>query len=834
MTLKVSPESDNKKVLNVVASAVCIFLPLIFFFIGVEGYRRKEFIEHRLNLLAPGEYFLLAFLLLIPFVALITGGPILIRKARRDDDTALFYAFCLVLMSFTPFSYCVLWAIYVYEGWATPYGQTMLSWAALGVIGLLVISVIYMTYLIMWSPMPASPFLKLSDIKDWKAFCEELQRIQDAPASRNGYPSLLERLPGEKRQLVLNALELLRKRDFHKDSMLPLVIAINELMTQPDFLNTKEFDGSRGLDGNDVNAILAGLHNSELDSSFNEVQVVHRSFLDQAYAGIIRPLNKTDSLSLTVRSGKHRLKGFQKNLQEGVIKSPFWATVFFFTIFLGITYLFCFAFAFHDRANLMAENKPALFSTRSPLYNVGDYRMAAGLPPENSKPSDNPDASSWPEYVFYFDSPHAEFKHGKNFNQEPFEQDFNKLVEHRRALERGKGTPGADGQTSSPGKRLSPGELKEINSKLSRMHEEWKLSMNSERLTRVVDAISLADDVTHGQGLQILVRGAADERQLTARERPGVSYPSNYTLSEARTQAVKYVLLERLANNGRLQGNFHWVTIPMSNEATSVPQSPQDTQSRQKKGNPSAEEELKLEWRRLDNIKTEYKDAILTQFERINQLSQGKLKDSKEGKSELLSKLKLAVDLNLEPDKPMEEQRRAQVAARKQVADSLAEAVDAIRYEHVDEDAGKRVVVVSIKPVQQIKGHSFSPLSLMDYMYFTIYTITTTGYGDIVPTTTYAKFLCSSANILEVFFFVVFFNGLLSMRPSREPAPRVNGAGGSAHVQTTGSGTPVASGTAGVNGESDLHQTLADVKALLQSLNSSKNRKWEWWPWGKG
>ena len=50
----------------------------------------------------------------------------------------------------------------------------------------------------------------------------------------------------------------------------------------------------------------------------------------------------------------------------------------------------------------------------------------------------------------------------------------------------------------------------------------------------------------------------------------------------------------------------------------------------------------------------------------------------------------------------------------------------------------------------------------MDYMYFSIYTITTTGYGDIKPTTTYAKFLCSLANIIEVFFIVVFFNALIS------------------------------------------------------------------------
>jgi hypothetical protein len=55
-------------------------------------------------------------------------------------------------------------------------------------------------------------------------------------------------------------------------------------------------------------------------------------------------------------------------------------------------------------------------------------------------------------------------------------------------------------------------------------------------------------------------------------------------------------------------------------------------------------------------------------------------------------------------------------------------------------------------------------LDLMDYIYFANYTITTTGYGDIMPTTPYSKFLCSLANIFEVFFLVVFFNALLSLR----------------------------------------------------------------------
>ena len=51
---------------------------------------------------------------------------------------------------------------------------------------------------------------------------------------------------------------------------------------------------------------------------------------------------------------------------------------------------------------------------------------------------------------------------------------------------------------------------------------------------------------------------------------------------------------------------------------------------------------------------------------------------------------------------------------------------------------------------------------LLDFMYFIIYTITTTGYGDIIPVSGYAKFIVSLTNFLEVFFGTIFFNSLLA------------------------------------------------------------------------
>jgi hypothetical protein len=51
---------------------------------------------------------------------------------------------------------------------------------------------------------------------------------------------------------------------------------------------------------------------------------------------------------------------------------------------------------------------------------------------------------------------------------------------------------------------------------------------------------------------------------------------------------------------------------------------------------------------------------------------------------------------------------------------------------------------------------------LFDYLYFMVYTITTTGYGDIKPVSTEAKFFASIANLYELFFLVIFVNVLLS------------------------------------------------------------------------
>lgn len=105
------------------------------------------------------------------------------------------------------------------------------------------------------------------------------------------------------------------------------------------------------------------------------------------------------------------------------------------------------------------------------------------------------------------------------------------------------------------------------------------------------------------------------------------------------------------------------------------------------------------------------------------------------------------------------------------------ESIPQIDIKAADED--KRVVIASVLPIPNhlttldMRAHrnQFKRMKLMDYMYFSVYTITTTGYGDIVPTTSYAKFVASLANICEVLFLVVFFNAIISIKGDNPSPP---------------------------------------------------------------
>jgi hypothetical protein len=62
-------------------------------------------------------------------------------------------------------------------------------------------------------------------------------------------------------------------------------------------------------------------------------------------------------------------------------------------------------------------------------------------------------------------------------------------------------------------------------------------------------------------------------------------------------------------------------------------------------------------------------------------------------------------------------------------------------------------------------------LGLLDYTYFGVYAITTTGYGDIVPVTPFAKFIPMVANFVHVFLISIFFGVLIAFLQTEKGQP---------------------------------------------------------------
>jgi len=99
------------------------------------------------------------------------------------------------------------------------------------------------------------------------------------------------------------------------------------------------------------------------------------------------------------------------------------------------------------------------------------------------------------------------------------------------------------------------------------------------------------------------------------------------------------------------------------------------------------------------------------------------------------------------------------------------------------------VVEVDVLPSRELSRSEQNPpegrpLELLDYIYFTFYTITTTGYGDIVPVSPFAKFITSVANLFEVVFIVIFFNVLVSFL--RDGRTRSSAPGSTPPAESTG------------------------------------------------
>jgi len=401
-----------------------------------------------------------------------------------------------------------------------------------------------------------------------------------------------------------------------------------------------------------------------------------------------------------MRPSSNHLGGeFCTKLNAGVREHPFWAIMFFFTLFLGVAYLFGFSLAFHDKyakTRLDKSNRPAL-------------RMV------NYKSIDDPQDEPSPTLTS------AQGSHTTQTTTPGLEE------EPTQAASRG-GVEPAVNQFSfyfkSGEARLGKDRLA-ICTAGSPPRRQWNRDSSGPRQNEKFNHCSLEAVVAKineatkdGKRIRVTLIGHGDNEQVSRNPILGAKpiplhYLSNYELSEARVHNVKYEISKMFGDSERWH-NIEWLSLPASNEDV---------------------EEIEGGLINQDLFQPKELDGKFTQDEIAKGIKPEHLV-SKLG-HDVITKLYS----KLTPEK-LAEEKRVVLVAIKSISDHVAD--------------------LEMSLITQQKDPR--TLGLMDYMYFSIYTITTTGYGDIVPTTAYGKFVTSLANFCEVLFLVVFFNALISIK----------------------------------------------------------------------
>jgi len=709
-------------VLFMFTAFICVAVLGPFLFGCYQNYCRGDFIDYQRNLLRRQDAKWLIILFLIPIVLQLAGICAMFMRLHRDRSMTAHYACFMVIMSCPP-SYCVLWAFYL-----TGYQSSgSLFFVALGMIVFLLVPVMVMTYAIMWNPRRQDPSdIEEKDFEDLPAFCSELKSAAAFGANGgafSGYRTrILECLDSDVRAKLIRSES---KEDYKRLSH-EFITGLNKVLRNPDLHLT--IDSHNQTIPTEARELLI---RGQKKLSPSDLQRLHRLLLEVSFPGSIKDSRDADSPRLRryIRRAWHSWEKFLYDMKEGIAKAHFWVLANFFAVFLGVTFLFGFAFAFHDQDAFAKKSNPDLYMIKMPFVGTVAQQF------EDSSTASQTEAM--PRYTFYFDSSSAH----PNWVEHP---EFN----YKAYLPNG----------DDPKKN-------------------WKYAINYSRIERITaDILTLTEK---GQKLRVELVGSTDYCDLKA-----APYSSNYELSEARAQNMKYLLINKLLEKDRRQRDIEWLVLPVSSEVSPITVLPAgDTEvvncddrsiSNRSQKRKTDQNSLNRLIAQLDNRKStlpmqtelsqdgasylQNKVDELKIFVRTNYLTEDAIKDPLE-RINLLTRAMIALEeakrANLRTKKISE---LTEDKTKKEV--ELQESLDTFKF--VDKAAGMRVVAVSLRPVQE--SHWIMPLSLMDYMYFTIYTITTTGYGDIIPMTTFAKFLCSAANILEVFFLVVFFNALLSVR----------------------------------------------------------------------
>lgn len=255
----------------------------------------------------------------------------------------------------------------------------------------------------------------------------------------------------------------------------------------------------------------------------------------------------------------------------------------------------------------------------------------------------------------------------------------------------------------------------------------------------------------------------------------GNAYSSNSEVSASRCKTIRYAIQQRLigANLSAARlAEITWIELPLSNDRSLLPKSRAAypmTEAADNNGFLVVNDEVQsgatmrfqeveslIESMRIDNLKEARPSSTTQVIEWWRRFREAAQKQLPTGPT--VSSFNETVRMWI---KASESDSRAAASAHETIEREL--------YQLKNLNDSKRAVEVfifeSLTPRDNPQPNPPSKrMALMDYLYFAMYTITTTGYGDIKPVTPYAKFLCTLANMTEFFFIVVFFNTLLSLR----------------------------------------------------------------------
>lgn len=755
--------------------ALAIFfmsLPLICFALGFLQYRGAGYVERRRGILNADEIYWLPLLFILPIAAQFLTIYVLYKKSGKDRSVATFLLFCLWVMTLSPLGYCLLWSIYPRYG-----GQRLSFLALIGACALLV-AVGVMTYAIIRVPRePSSVQLSKGEVYQVIDLCKKLKNKRP-----EGYGVVFPELPKDVRDVVKEIAETTVVNDTEKTRF---VESINKHVLVSREFHDKLIHTIQPPDAEIERLIKDGKDGSLTDEG---LQRGNRRILDYHLKEHVKKAGPFY---------RWWIENYLDHLHEGVSKTPFWALTFFFTVFLGITYLFAFAFAFHDRSVKSAGAVPALYMARNRPSDAVEEQSFAGSGASLA-------AFAWPDYVFYY----IEDDTVVPVNSTQFRvEDYKELVRQKSELEKRREERTAEKErledergnleiqhstlnyqrglqqtlnnytaVSQTDQLLKPvvsninqhvtrekeiatelGEindaLKEKSSALLEQQGRWKGNINREHFERMLAAINA--ETSYGEGILIELKGGARQGGVNRPAQP----PANSLLDERRWK-LKYQVLTRLAESRAIPSSISWVDLP--EELPPVPPPP----------NSSPLDKLNLEQLLHDPRQPRLVELVKTNLDEntSNALNQWLEElSTKNGDGQLIyaanpklqGALQRLLGFVLEEGSSYVKEKNYSGKLGHALAE-FREAYDGRSLVSFGETRGGDYITVAVKPLQ--KPQHAIPLGLMDYVYFTVYTITTTGYGDIVPTTTYAKFLCTFANIIEVFFLVVFFNVLLSMR----------------------------------------------------------------------